>query len=58
MVASSIAQVMGWISIGSVCLLVAGTPLYIAVSEFRARAPKTKSVRAPAVDPSTATSAA
>ncbi len=58
MVVSSVAQVMGWISIGSVCLLVAGTPLYIAVSELRARAPRDKPVRASVSANSTVASAA
>lgn len=58
MVASSIAQVMGLISIGSVCLLVAGTPIYIAAAELRVRKPKTKKTRAVVVESHAAASVA
>ena len=58
MVASSIAQVMGLISIGSVFLLVAGTPIYIAAAELRARKPKAKTPRSAVVESQTAASVA
>ena len=40
---------MGLISIGSVCLLVAGTPIDIAAAELRARKPKAKTTRSAVV---------
>ncbi|QYF87101.1 hypothetical protein [Brevundimonas sp. PAMC22021] len=52
------AQVMGWISVGSVCLLVGGTPLYIAVPEIRARPPEPKPGRSAAIPSDAANSAA
>ena len=43
---------------GSVCLLVAGTPIYIAAAELRARKPKAKTPRSAVVESQTAASVA